>query len=76
MMSNDDLETRIVKVEWTLDHHANNIRDLYDTSEELRTSLSGIHQTLVQIKWFALGFTCLYMADQFGLNTVFKIIGN
>lgn len=71
----DNLETRVNKVEWTIERHDENIRELYDTSEQLRISLSGIHTTLVQIKWFALGFTCLYMADQFGLSSIFKLLG-
>jgi len=73
-MSND-LETRVNKVEWTIERHNENIRELYDNSEELRKSLTGIHQTLVQIKYFALGFSCLYMADQFGLSSIFKLLG-
>jgi hypothetical protein len=70
-----DLETRVHKVEWTIERHDENIRELYDSSEELRKSLTGIHQTLVQIKYFALGFACLYMADQFGLSSIFKLLG-
>jgi hypothetical protein len=71
----DNLETRVNKVEWTIERHQENIRTLFDTSEELRVSLTGIHQTLVQIKWFALGMSCLYMADQFGLSAIFKLLG-
>ena len=70
-----DLETRVNKVEWTIERHDENIGELYDSSEELRKSLTGIHQTLVQIKYFALGMSCLYMADQFGLSSIFKLLG-
>jgi hypothetical protein len=74
-MANQDLETRVNRVEWTIERHDENIKELWDTSEELRKSLTGIHQTLVQIKWFALGFACLYMADQFGLSSIFRLLG-
>jgi len=74
-MTNPDLENRISKIEWTIGRQNDNIKELFDTSEELRTTLSGIHQTLVQIKWFAIGVSCLFMADQFGLTTVIKLLG-
>lgn len=74
-MGPHDLETRVNKVEWTIERHQENIRELWDSSDELRKSLIGIHQTLVQIKWFALGFSCLYMADQLGLSTIFRLLG-
>jgi hypothetical protein len=74
-MGPQDLETRVNKVEWTIERHQENIKELWDSSDELRKSLIGIHQTLVQIKWFALGFSCLYMADQLGLSAIFKLLG-
>lgn len=74
-MNNPDLENRISKIEWTIGRQNDNIKELFDTSEELRTTLCGIHQTLVQIKWFAIGVTCLFMADQLGLTTVIKLLG-
>jgi hypothetical protein len=74
-MEQKDLETRVNRVEWTIERHQENIRELWDSSDELRKSLIGIHQTLVQIKWFALGFSCLYLADQFGLSSIFKLLG-
>lgn len=70
-----DLENRVNKVEWRLDQHNENIRELFDTSEELRVSLSGIHQTLVQIKWFAIGVAIVYLGDQFGLGSILKLLG-
>lgn len=74
-MGPQDLETRVNKVEWTIERHQENIRELWDTSDELRKSLTGIHKTLLQIKWFALGFVCLYMADQLGLSAIFRLLG-
>jgi len=74
-MDNPDLENRICKIEWTIGRQNDNIKELFDTSEELRTTLCGIHQTLVQIKWFAIGVSCLFMADQFGLTAVIKLLG-
>ena len=70
-----DLENRVNKVEWRLDQHNENIKELFDTSEELRVSLSGIHQTLVQIKWFAIGVAIVYLGDQFGLGSILKLLG-
>ena len=70
-----ELEHRVSKMEWTLENHASELKELRDVSEDLRTSLRGIQQTLTQIKWFAMGGSCLYLADQFGLSALFKLLG-
>jgi len=74
-MSSLDTESRLNKIEWTIERQNDNIKELFDTSEELRATLCGIHETLVQIKWFAIGVSCLFMADQFGLTAIFKLLG-
>lgn len=71
----NDLETRVSKMEWTLENHAEELKELRDVSEDLRVSLRGIQTTLTQIKWFSMGVSALYMADQFGLSTIFKLLG-
>lgn len=70
-----DIETRINKAEWTLERHDESINELRGVSKELKSSLYSIHQTLVQIKWFAVGAAAIVFFNQFGLSTVFKLIG-
>ena len=70
-----DIETRLNKVEWTLERHQDSIGELRGVSKELKTSLYSIHQTLVQIKWFAVGAAVIVFANQMGLGSLFRLIG-
>ena len=70
-----ELEKRVSKVEWTLDKHAEALETLQDSSEDFRRSLHAIEKTLFQIKWFAMGASALYFADQMGLTRIFKLLG-
>ena len=70
-----DIETRLNKVEWTLERHQDSIAELRGVSKELKTSLYSIHQTLVQIKWFAVGAAVIVFANQMGLGSLFRLIG-
>lgn len=70
-----DIETRINKAEWTLERHDESIQELRGVSKELKKSLYSIHQTLVQIKWFAVGAAVIVFANQMGLGSLFRLIG-
>ena len=70
-----DIETRINKTEWILERHDESIRELRGVSKELKLSLACIHQTLVQIKWFAVGAAVIVFANQFGLSSFLRLIG-
>ena len=75
LTSMDDLESRVAKTEWQIERQDQNIRELYDTTEDMKKCLRGIHEVLIQIKWFVLGGACLYFADHLGLGYIFKIFG-
>jgi hypothetical protein len=70
-----DIETRINKMEWTLDRHDESIKELRSVSKELKASLYSIHKTLIQIKWFAVGAAVFVVADQMGLMGLIELIG-
>lgn len=70
-----EIEQRVTKVEWRLDHHAEALDRLQDSTEDFQKSLHAIEQTLSQIKWFAAGACALYFAEQLGLGNALKIIG-
>ena len=74
-MKPEPIETRINKVEWTLDRHDESIKELRSVSKELKMSLYSIHKTLIQIKWFAVGAAVFVIADQTGLIGLLNIIG-
>jgi chlorite dismutase len=70
-----ELESRVSKVEWTLEHHAEALDALQDSTEDFRKSLHAIEATLSQIKWFAMGASALYFADSLGITQAFKLLG-
>jgi GTP cyclohydrolase II len=70
-----ELENRITKAEFRLDHHEKTLDALQDSTEDFRKSLHAIEATLSQIKWFAMGASALYFADSMGLTQAFKLLG-
>lgn len=70
-----ELENRITKAEFRLDHHEKTLDALQDSTEDFRASLHAIETTLSQIKWFAMGASALYFADSMGLTHAFKLLG-
>lgn len=69
-----ELENRILKAEWTLDKHDDDLQELRDTSEDLRTSLRGIEHNLAQIRWMAVGAGLLYLASELGFVNALKLL--
>lgn len=69
-----ELETRVSKMEWTLENHTEEMKEMRAESQDMKMTLHGILQTLTQIKWFAMGVSALYMMDQFGLAQIFKLL--
>lgn len=69
-----ELESRLSKAEWTLELHENELKELRDTSDEMRMSLRAIQATLSQIKWVAIGVGLSYFAQQFGLSQLFTLL--
>jgi GTP cyclohydrolase II len=70
-----ELENRVTKVEFRLDHHEKTLDALQDSTEDFRNSLHAIEATLSQIKWFAAGALALFFADSVGLGNAIKLLG-
>jgi len=73
-MEENSLESRVSKLEWSLDKQTEDINHLSETMDRLKKSLYGIERTLIQIRWFAMGGIALYIADQFGLTKILQLI--
>lgn len=70
----DQLEQRILKLEFRMDDHQAELVKLQDISETLKRSLAGIEKTLAQIKWLATGATFVVVAQSIGLDKAIKIL--
>ena len=70
----EQLKERVTKLEWHVEGLDEDIKDLSDTSLELKTTLTDITMTLKQIKWIALGAGVVLFADQFGVMSALKFL--
>jgi|TARA_R110000796_G_scaffold2372_2_gene9438 hypothetical protein len=61
-------KARIDKIEWTLERHDASI-------ESAIVSLTSIKNTLVQIKWAAIGAFAIIVADQLGVTAFLRVLG-
>jgi uncharacterized coiled-coil protein SlyX len=73
-MDETSLNERINKLEWTVEKQTEDLDKLDNTTSHLKKTLYGIEKTLTQIRWFAMGFIALYIADQFGLTKVLQLL--
>lgn len=69
-----DLETRVVKLEVTQENHAEDIKELRDTSVEMKGTLHSIEKNLSQIKYLALGALAVVVAQSIGLDKAIRIL--
>ena len=71
----DKIEDRLLQVEWNVLDHGRVIGDLAKDGEKIGKELESIQQTLLQIKYFAMGVSALYVANSMGLTSILKLIG-
>lgn len=69
-----DLETRVVKLEVTQQNHAEDIKELRETSADMKETLHSIEKNLSQIKYLALGALAVVVAQSVGLDKAIKLI--
>jgi hypothetical protein len=69
-----DLETRVVKIEVTQENHAEDIKELRETSVDMKSSLHSIEKNLAQIKYLALGALAVVLAQSVGLDKALKLL--
>lgn len=68
----ENLEHRVIKLEFRVEEHAEDLRKLQDISDSLKRSLAGIEKTLAQIKWLAVGGAVTLIANEIGIIKVIK----
>ena len=71
---NTPIENRVLRLELTVDGHAEDLKELRDTSKQLSSALQGIEKSLQQIKWLAVGAALVLYAKELGVPAVLKVI--
>jgi hypothetical protein len=70
----DQIEHRVIKLELKVEDHAEELKKLQDISNELRNSLTGIENTLNQIKYLAAGAVIVVLSQAIGITNVIKLM--
>lgn len=68
------LENRVVRLEVKTDNHEDDIRELRETSIDLKTTMHSIEKSLNQIKYLAIGALAVVIAQTIGLDKAIKLM--
>lgn len=68
------IENRLLRMEWTVAGHAEQIEKLQDTTDEISSELKQISDILIHIKWSAIGAAATYLAHTFGVADLLKAL--
>ena len=70
----DQLETRVVRLEVTQQNHAEDIKELRETTLDLSTTMHSIEKNLSQIKYIAIGALAVVVAQSIGLDKAIRLL--
>jgi len=70
----EGLENRVVRLEVKTDNHEEDIRELRETSIDLKTTMHSIEKSLNQIKYLAIGALAVVIAQTIGLDKAIKLM--
>ena len=70
----DHLETRVVRLEVYSKNHAEDIKELRETTVDLKQTMHSIEKNLSQIKYLAIGALAVVLAQTVGLDKALKVL--
>jgi uncharacterized coiled-coil protein SlyX len=70
----DLLENRVVRLEVRTDNHEEDIKELRDTTLDLKSTMHSIEKNLAQIKYLAIGALAVVVAQTVGLDKAIRIL--
>ena len=70
----DQLETRVVRLEVNQANHAEDIKELRETTLDMKTTMHSIEKNLSQIKYLALGALLVIIAQTIGLDKAIRVL--
>ena len=70
----DQLETRVVRLEVNQANHAEDIKELRETTIDLASTMHSIEKNLAQIKYLAVGALVVIVAQTIGLDKAIKVL--
>lgn len=70
----EQLENRVVRLEVLSDNHSEDIKELRDTTIDLKSTMHSIEKNLAQIKYIAIGALVVIVAQTVGLDKAIKLM--
>jgi hypothetical protein len=70
----EQLENRVVRLEILSDNHSEDIKELRDTTIDLKSTMHSIEKNLAQIKYIAIGALVVIVAQTIGLDKAIKLM--
>lgn len=71
-MGDSTIDQRVLKLEFIVEGHKEDLKELRDSAKMLKDSLEAIKATLQQIKWLAIGGAVMLVANEIGIIKVIK----
>lgn len=71
-MQKTPIEDRVLRLEFTVDGHGEDLKELRSTSKHLSEALQGIQASLQQIKWVATGAALVLFTKELGVPALLK----
>lgn len=70
----ETIEHRVIRLEFKVDDHDEELKELRATSKALSSALNEIEKTLHHIKWLAMGGVLVMFGKELGVEKVLTII--
>ena len=70
----DQLETRVVRLEVNQANHSEDIKELRETTVDLKQTMHSIEKNLSQIKYIAIGALAVVVAQSIGLDKAIRLL--
>ena len=71
----EELKPRVAKLEWQVEAHSDQLKNLNGVTAELKQELCNINRSLLQIKWLGLGVCLTLIGESLGIGSLLKIFG-
>lgn len=73
-MTIEALENRVVRLEVTQENHGEDIKELRETTLDLKATMHGIDKSLNQIKYLAMGALAVVIAQTMGIDQAIRML--
>jgi len=71
----DEIKPRLDRLTWRVDSHTDQISKLHEQTSDLKSELSLINKSLMQIKWIAVGGAVVILGQSMGVTSIMKLLG-